>query len=183
MRTKNLIILVTSLSFAGLAGCTQADLSSMNSYRLSKAVVDLLTKGEIQPEGAVQYDERNTRKLADYSVDENAEVDPLVGLGRAAARKAKVTWQLEEGDYKALGENMISALETSRDSEVVTWGDGMTGTRGKIVPKISYDRLPVQCRTLDVIVDAKGSRFGTSIDACKKSEEWRLVGIQHGSER
>lgn len=175
MRTTTILTLVASLSFVGLAGCTQTDFSSMNSYRLSKAIIDILATGKVQPEDSVQYDERNTRKLADYSESDDVEADLMVEMGRAAAKRAQVTWQLEEISYRALGENMISALDAAKDFEVVVWGEGMSGARGKIVPKSSFEHLPVPCRTLDVVIDAKGDRFGASIGACKKSEVWKLV--------
>lgn len=163
---KRLITAVALISVAGLAGCST----------ISNALPEGFWFGTKAPTSSVQVSEKNIRKLANYSALDSEEADSDLLMGMTAAQKAKVTWDIGEKSYRELGRNMVSALETSADLEVTTWGTGMSGPRGKIVPKQSFSMLPVPCRTLDVIIDAKGSRFGTEVGACKKSDVWKISG-------
>ena len=103
----------------------------------------------------------------------------LVATSAPAADRAfwseMPTTYMTEQDRKIAIERINAALDEGKDGETYRWENPKTGASGSVMPKSSFTRDGLRCRSADVSTMAGGRRNASTWKLCKVNEGWKIV--------
>ena len=82
---------------------------------------------------------------------------------------------MNDEDRRVARSAIASALEGGQDGATYRWENLATGASGSVMPKRSFSRNGMPCRSAEFFVSAGGRQNVSTWNVCKTDQGWKVV--------
>jgi surface antigen len=82
---------------------------------------------------------------------------------------------MNEEDHRIARGAIANALDNGNDGTAYRWSNQATGAAGSVMPKKSFKRNGMACRSAEFFVSAGGRENVSTWNLCKTAEGWKVV--------